>query len=147
MDGDGMGDLCTFDCDNGADDDGDGFTDHPDDPGCDSPTDDSEQSAGLECDDGFDNDSDGDTDLLDAACFAPHVGIEGPGLRRRMLTASASGGRPRGIPIMVMHDPVVMRVHVEDASSRSIAVGIPGGMNFVFDAEECRVQFGWAGMA
>ena len=38
-----------------------------------------------------------------------------------------------------------MRVHVAQAAARSIAVGLPGGMNYCFDAEACRVQFGWAG--
>lgn len=76
---------------------------------------------------------------------ALRVDVEGPGLRRHKLTVSASSTKPRGIPIMVMHDPVVMRVHVEHAAARSIAVGIPGGMNFVFDADACGVQFGWAG--
>ncbi len=74
-----------------------------------------------------------------------HVDMKGPGLRRRSLTANADTGRPRGVPIMVMHDPVVMRVHVQNAVSRSIALGLPGGMNCVFDAGACRMQFGWAG--
>ena len=44
-----------------------------------------------------------------------------------------------------MIDAVVMRVHVEGASARTIAVGLPGGMNYAFDAARCSVQFGWAG--
>lgn len=46
-------------CSNGADDDGDGLTDYPDDPGCGYPGDPSENAALLVCDDGADNDSDG----------------------------------------------------------------------------------------
>ncbi|MEZ6038248.1 MAG: PA14 domain-containing protein [Planctomycetota bacterium] len=50
------------------------------------------------------------------------------------------------VPIAVHHHhPVVMRVHVEGAASRTIAVGLPGGMNYCFDAARCSVQFGWAG--
>jgi len=46
-------------CDDGVDNDRDGLTDFPDDPGCDSATDDSEKSTAHECDDGIDNDGDG----------------------------------------------------------------------------------------
>lgn len=76
---------------------------------------------------------------------ALHVDIEGPGLPRTKLCVTAKKSEQLGIPIMVMHEPVVMRVHVEDASPRSIAVGLPGGMNCVFDANTCSVEFGWAG--
>ncbi len=56
--------------------------------------------------------------------------------------------KPRGskaIPLMVMHEPVVSRVHIEGGTGRSIAVGLPHGMNYCFDAEACEVRFGWAG--
>jgi hypothetical protein len=47
-------------CDDGIDNDRDGFTDFAGgDPGCDSPADDSEKSTAYECDDGIDNDGDG----------------------------------------------------------------------------------------
>jgi hypothetical protein len=52
-------------CDDGLDNDGDGYTDYPDDPGC--PT----ASSGPEkpeCDDGRDNDGDGLVDFLDPGC-------------------------------------------------------------------------------
>jgi len=49
-------------CSDGIDEDGDGLTDHPDDPGCDSPTDDDERSPSLVCDNGVDDDGDGLTD-------------------------------------------------------------------------------------
>ncbi|MCA8970424.1 MAG: hypothetical protein KDC95_11590, partial [Planctomycetes bacterium] len=76
---------------------------------------------------------------------ALHIAIAGPDLRKTDLTPTTAKKVERRIPIMVMHDPVVMRVHVEQASSRSIAVGLPSGMNCVFDAETCRMQFGWSG--
>ena len=70
--------------------------------------------------------------------------VAGPdGARRKLWTKKQ---RPaRVTPIAVHHHPVVMRVHVEGASARSIAVGMPGGMNYCFDASQCCVQFGWAG--
>ena len=46
-------------CSDGIDNDGDGLVDYPMDPGCSSPTDDSELDATHPCDDGIDNDGDG----------------------------------------------------------------------------------------
>jgi len=70
--------------------------------------------------------------------------VAGPdGERRKLWTRKQ---RPARItPIAVHHHPVVMRVHVEGAAARTIAVGMPGGMNYCFDAGQCCVQFGWAG--
>ncbi|MAD34003.1 MAG: hypothetical protein CMJ88_09615 [Planctomycetes bacterium] len=65
------------------------------------------------------------------------------GPRRALSTKKRA--RPRVTPISVHHHPVVMRVHVERASARTVAVGLPGGMNYAFDAARCSVQFGWAG--
>jgi hypothetical protein len=47
------------DCSDGLDDDGDGLTDYPADPGCSSASDLDEHSPLLPCDDGVDNDGDG----------------------------------------------------------------------------------------
>jgi len=55
-------------CGDGFDNDGDGQTDHPADPGCESASDVSEQQSSLVCDDGFDNDGDGLVDLEDPGC-------------------------------------------------------------------------------
>lgn len=60
-------------CRDGVDNDGDGLTDHPADPGCASP--DSELEIPL-CDDGFDNDLDGAIDLTDPECRASSQNIE-----------------------------------------------------------------------
>jgi len=58
-------------CSDGIDNDCDGLTDWPDDPGCSGPDDDDEHGD-LECDDGIDNDHDGHADF--------HVGPRcGPG--------------------------------------------------------------------
>ncbi|MEN8183252.1 MAG: S8 family serine peptidase [Myxococcota bacterium] len=79
----------TPDCDDGVDNDGDGFVDHGADPGCDDAADASERSASLECDDGLDNepvpdglidyvpDADGDgVGEGDPACNAPTAASE-----------------------------------------------------------------------
>ena len=60
-------------CNDGIDNDGDGKIDFPDDPGCTSATDDSEDSLPApQCSDGRDNDGDGKVDYPDdPGCFAP----------------------------------------------------------------------------
>ena len=60
-------------CSDGVDNDGDGMTDFPDDLGCTSSTDDTEDSpTNPQCDDGRDNDGDGKADYpQDPGCFAP----------------------------------------------------------------------------
>ena len=55
-----------FECNDGTDNDGDGKIDYPDDPGCDSTTDDDETDTVLAaCEDSIDNDSDGLIDYPD----------------------------------------------------------------------------------
>jgi len=49
-------------CSDGIDNDGDGLVDYPMDPGCASPTDDSELDVTHPCDDGIDDDGDGFVD-------------------------------------------------------------------------------------
>jgi hypothetical protein len=67
-----LGGLGVSACANGADDDGDGAVDFPDDPGCADATDPSERSSSLECDDGFDDDGDGLADHpQDPGCLSP----------------------------------------------------------------------------
>src|SRR5262245_48781761 len=60
-------------CSDGIDNDGDGLVDFPDDPGCTSIEDDSEDSLPApQCSDGRDNDGDGKIDFPDdPGCFAP----------------------------------------------------------------------------
>jgi hypothetical protein len=67
QDGDIGGRGGSFQCDDGVDNDGDGFVDLAD-PGCGDADDDSERDAGLPCDDGVDNDGDGFVDLADPGC-------------------------------------------------------------------------------
>jgi hypothetical protein len=40
---------------------------------------------------------------------------------------------------------VVKRAFVRNGPPRAVSVGIPGGINFCFDAESCMVAFGWFG--
>jgi MYXO-CTERM domain-containing protein len=58
-------------CSDGADGDGDGEADFPDDPGCASANDLTERDPSLPCDDGADNDGDGAADQDDAGCTGP----------------------------------------------------------------------------
>lgn len=63
-------------CVDGIDNDGDGLTDYPDDPGCFAPEDAQEFAA---CSDGVDNDGNGDTDYpADPGCFAAFSSTENP---------------------------------------------------------------------
>jgi hypothetical protein len=66
-------------CSDGIEDDGDGLTDFPNDPGCTSADDLDERSPWLACDDGDDNDGDGLTDYpADPGCKDPASGLENP---------------------------------------------------------------------
>jgi hypothetical protein len=64
-------------CSDGLDNDGDGFVDYPEDPGCASRRSDVEDP---ECDDGVDNDGDGATDDQDVRCFSSWDRSEACGL-------------------------------------------------------------------
>jgi hypothetical protein len=68
---------CASDCQDGADNDGDGLVDRAADPGCASADDLSER---RECDDGFDNDGDGLTDFAggDVGCATLDSSVEDP---------------------------------------------------------------------
>ncbi len=48
--------------------------------------------------------------------------------------------------VHVMDEPMVIRAFVDGGPARSISVGLPGGINYLFDAGECYVRFGWFGM-
>jgi hypothetical protein len=59
-------------CNDGYDNDGDGLTDFPDDPGCSNKNDQSELNPNIECDDGTDNaDADSLADYNDPGCSGP----------------------------------------------------------------------------
>ncbi|HXV75694.1 MAG TPA: hypothetical protein VD788_05190, partial [Candidatus Polarisedimenticolaceae bacterium] len=67
----------TRECSDTVDNDGDGLTDFPADPGCTGPTDNSELDEIPECSDTLDNDSDGPIDFpADLGCFAAGDPVE-----------------------------------------------------------------------
>ena len=65
-------------CNDGIDNDGDGFVDGTD-LGCDEGFDDDEQDPLTECNDGIDNDNDGWTDLADPICSTIAIELEDDG--------------------------------------------------------------------
>jgi hypothetical protein len=66
-------------CSNGIDDDSDGFTDYPEDIGCQDADDAFERLDSLPCDDGFDDDEDGAVDYPeDVGCPSPAGTLEDP---------------------------------------------------------------------
>ena len=48
-------------------------------------------------------------------------------------------------PLLVTNQPILQRAFVQNSPARSICVGLPGGVNYLFDAETCAVQYGWTG--
>jgi hypothetical protein len=66
-------------CADGFDNDGDGLTDFPLDPGCSDAGDGTERSDDLVCDDGQDNDEDGLIDMADPGCTEPADSTETSG--------------------------------------------------------------------
>jgi cytochrome c551/c552 len=50
-----------------------------------------------------------------------------------------------GAIIEVLGRPVVYRTYLPDAPARAIAVGLPGGLCFGFDAQHCRLLYAWRG--
>ncbi len=67
----------TPECSDGTDNDGDTYTDYPNDPGCTS-TADVTESPNPQCSDGIDNDSDGLIDLADYGCTGISDTAESP---------------------------------------------------------------------
>jgi hypothetical protein len=76
------------DCSDGLDDDGDGLTDYPNDPGCTDAQDPDERGPSFECDNGIDDDLNGQSDYpndmgctnaMDALESTPPVGTGLPG--------------------------------------------------------------------
>jgi hypothetical protein len=73
----------------------------------------------------------------------------------RLLQALAMGpkmpdppgwhGDPRTYFIVVSNAPVVQRCFLPDCSPRAIAVGMPGGVSYAFDAASCQLRYAWSG--
>ena len=47
--------------------------------------------------------------------------------------------------VVVRETPVVLRTYLPDASPAAIAVGLPGGVSYGFDAESCSLRYAWMG--
>ncbi len=52
---------------------------------------------------------------------------------------------PKGLIIPVGKDLEILRTFMPNAGNRAIAVGFPGGTNFAFDSNQCRLAYAWAG--
>jgi len=77
------------------------------------------------------------------------VAWAGPGFERTLLTperAASGGDGPMAQHLHVMDKALVVRVFLENGPARAISVGLPGGVNYCFDADGCWVPFGWFGM-
>jgi cytochrome c2 len=56
------------------------------------------------------------------------------------------GLEPRkGLVLTVEDKPLLLRTFLPDAGARAIAVGFPGGISTAFDANTCRLAYGWSG--
>jgi mono/diheme cytochrome c family protein len=52
---------------------------------------------------------------------------------------------PKGLVLRVKDRPVLLRTFMPDAGTRAVAVGYPGGVATVFDAQTCRLAYAWSG--
>ena len=50
-----------------------------------------------------------------------------------------------GTVVKVGDQPVIFRTYLPGASSRAIAVGLPGNRSYAFDATQCRLLYFWKG--
>ena len=52
---------------------------------------------------------------------------------------------PKGLIISVKDRPELLRTFLNDAGTKAIAVGYPGGVSVAFSADQCRLSYAWAG--
>lgn len=71
--------------------------------------------------------------------------VTGNGIERTLFTKSDMAG-DRMAHLHVGDKSLVVRSFVDGGPARSISVGLPGGVNYLFNAEKCFVEFGWTGM-
>lgn len=69
--------------------------------------------------------------------------VEAPTVMAQKPDKPAAGSNKH---VHVMDEPKVIRAFVDGGPPRSISVGLPGGVNYLFDADQCYVRFGWTGM-
>lgn len=66
-------------------------------------------------------------------------------LGNRMPTPPGAARSVDSYTIEVGQEPIVLRAFIEGSAARSIAVGLPGYVNYAFDSETCRLQYAWSG--
>ena len=79
---------------------------------------------------------------------ALHAAWSGPGLKVQPITEGTPASRFQQVQqfaLEVGDTARVVRVNMPDATSRAIAVGLPGEANYCFDAQTCEVKNGWTG--
>jgi cbb3-type cytochrome oxidase cytochrome c subunit len=55
------------------------------------------------------------------------------------------GGAAESFVQTVSSEPVLLRTFMPESSPRSIAVGLPGGQNYCFDAQTAQLRYAWSG--
>ena len=50
-----------------------------------------------------------------------------------------------GLTVVPGADPAIVRTFMPEIGNRALAVGYPSGVSFAFDAERCRLSYGWTG--
>jgi hypothetical protein len=76
------------------------------------------------------------------------VGVLAVSKNPKQALARLNKNRPRvkaQLPLLVTNKPLLQRAFVQNSPARSICVGLPGGVNYLFDAETCAVAYGWTG--
>ena len=58
------------------------------------------------------------------------------------VIAGVAGSEEMPLP---RHEAIVIRWYMPEASPAAIAVGMPGGISYCFDATSCRLLYAWAG--
>ncbi len=72
---------------------------------------------------------------------------DSPSVAKKAVAEARNEGPDRSqFHLHVMNEPIIKRAYVEDGPARSVLVGLPGGINYCFDADTCCVRFGWFGM-
>lgn len=77
-----------------------------------------------------------------------HAAWSGPGLKVQPMTQGTRASRfqqAQSFVLEVADAAKVVRVNMPDASSRAIAVGLPDGLSYCFDAQTCEVKYAWTG--
>lgn len=72
------------------------------------------------------------------------LALTGSGIERTLFTKSDMA-EDQPTHLHAMNEALVVRAFVDGGPARSISVALPGGMNYLFNAEKCFVEFGWTG--